>query len=66
MEDRVRKIFVAGGAGYVGTRLCNLLADSGTHEPDYEVTVFDQFWFGDSLDDTHIISGSTSISTYLI
>ena len=49
--DRIRKLFVAGGAGYVGTRLCNLLADSGHHEPDYEVTVFDQFWFGDSLDD---------------
>ena len=49
--DRIRKLFVAGGAGYIGTRLCNLLADSGEHEPDYEVTVLDHFWFGDSLDD---------------
>ena len=49
--DRIRKLFVAGGAGYIGTRLCNLLAGSGEHEPDYEVTVLDHFWFGDSLDD---------------
>ena len=44
-------VLVTGGAGYIGTRLCNLLAGSGDHEPDYEVTVLDHFWFGDSLDD---------------
>ncbi len=40
----MKNILVAGGAGYVGTRLCNELC------LDYNVTVVDYFWFGDHLD----------------
>ncbi len=40
-----KKILVTGGAGYIGTRLCNTLVD------DYDITVLDYFWFGDHLDD---------------
>ena len=40
----MKKIFIAGGAGYIGTRLCNELCDR------YEITVLDHFWFGDYLD----------------
>lgn len=40
----MKKILLAGGAGYIGTRLSNLLADKG-----YEITVLDNFWFGDFL-----------------
>jgi len=40
----MKKIFIAGGAGYIGTRLCNELCDK------YEITVLDHFWFGDHLD----------------
>jgi len=39
------KILIAGGAGYIGTRLSNYLADKG-----HKVTVLDLFWFGDFLD----------------
>lgn len=39
----MKKILVAGGAGYVGSRFCNELAD------DYDITVVDLFWFGDHL-----------------
>ena len=41
----MKNILVAGGAGYVGTRLCNELCN------DYNVTVVDYFWFGDHLND---------------
>jgi nucleoside-diphosphate-sugar epimerase len=40
----MKKILLAGGAGYIGTRLSNLLDSKG-----YEVTVLDNFWFGDFL-----------------
>ena len=40
----MKKIFIVGGAGYIGTRLCNKLIDK------YDVTVLDHFWFGDYLD----------------
>lgn len=40
----MKNILVAGGAGYIGTRLCNLLVNT------YNVTVVDYFWFGDHLD----------------
>ncbi len=40
----LKRIFVTGGAGYVGSVLVpKLLAE------DYEVTVLDLFWYGDSL-----------------
>ena len=39
------KVFVAGGAGYIGTRLSNDLCASG-----HDVTVLDRFWFGNHLD----------------
>ena len=39
------KVFIAGGAGYIGTRLSNELCESG-----HEVTVLDRFWFGNHLD----------------
>jgi len=38
------KILVAGGAGYIGTRLCNDLANEG-----HNVVAVDTFWFGDYL-----------------
>ena len=39
-----KKILVTGGAGFIGTRLCNTLIE------DYDITVLDYFWFGDKLD----------------
>jgi nucleoside-diphosphate-sugar epimerase len=39
----MKKILVAGGAGYVGTRFCNEYCDI------YDITVVDLFWFGDNL-----------------
>lgn len=41
----MKNILVAGGAGYVGTRLCNELCNN------YNITVVDYFWFGDHLHD---------------
>jgi len=41
------KILLAGGAGYIGSRLALVLVDRG-----YEVDVIDLFWFGDFLPDT--------------
>lgn len=38
------KILIAGGAGYVGTALVPKLLERG-----YEITVVDQFWFGNHL-----------------
>lgn len=40
----MKNVLVIGGAGYVGTRLCNDIAS------EYNVTVVDYFWFGDHLD----------------
>tara|TARA_Y100001973_G_C5175924_1_gene321901 strand:- start:376 stop:1335 length:960 start_codon:yes stop_codon:yes gene_type:complete len=39
----MKKILIAGGAGFIGTRLSNKLIDK------YKVTVMDHFWFGDNL-----------------
>ena len=39
------KIFITGGAGYVGTNLTNLLL-----RKKFKVTVYDTFYFGDFLD----------------
>ena len=38
------KVLIAGGAGFIGTRLSNHLNHSG-----HDVTVVDYFWFGDHL-----------------
>ena len=38
------KILLAGGAGYIGSKLAPILVDRG-----YEVDVIDLFWFGDFL-----------------
>ena len=38
-------VLIAGGAGYIGTRLSNKLLTEG-----HSVTVVDYFWFGDYLD----------------
>lgn len=43
----MKKILIVGGAGYVGTRLSNDLCDDG-----YDVTVIDEFWFGDFLNES--------------
>ena len=43
-SDKKKKVFIAGGGGYVGTRLANELCKDG-----YEVVVLDYFWFGDYL-----------------
>ncbi len=39
----MKKLFIAGGAGYIGTRMCNELCNQ------YDITVCDLFWFGDNL-----------------
>ena len=39
----MKKIFIAGGAGYIGTRFCNEFANI------YDITVHDHFWFGDKI-----------------
>ena len=48
-----KKILVTGGAGFIGTRLCNTLIE------DYDITVLDYFWFGDKLDNriTKLVGG---------
>tara|TARA_Y100000592_G_scaffold93004_1_gene155537 strand:+ start:1992 stop:2954 length:963 start_codon:yes stop_codon:yes gene_type:complete len=38
-----KKIFIAGGAGYIGTRFCDTFCDK------YDITVLDYFWFGDNI-----------------
>tara|TARA_A100001011_G_C14309045_1_gene844613 strand:- start:2368 stop:3306 length:939 start_codon:yes stop_codon:yes gene_type:complete len=40
-----KRIVILGGAGYIGTSLCNYLV-----KKNYNVTCFDSFWFGDKLD----------------
>jgi len=42
----MKKILIVGGAGYVGTRLSNYLSEKG-----YNISVVDNFWFGDFLND---------------
>ena len=41
----MKKILLAGGAGYIGTELCKRLL-----RLDYKVTVIDDLWFGNNLD----------------
>ena len=41
------KVFLTGGAGYVGHVLTPALLDKG-----YDVVVYDTFWFGDRLPDS--------------
>ncbi|MCX6331210.1 MAG: SDR family oxidoreductase [Bacteroidetes bacterium] len=41
----MKKILLAGGAGYIGTELCKRLM-----KLDYSVTVIDDLWFGNHLD----------------
>jgi len=42
----MKKLLLVGGAGYIGTRLSNTLLEKG-----YNVTVIDNFWFGDFIDE---------------
>jgi nucleoside-diphosphate-sugar epimerase len=42
----MKNILIVGGAGYIGTRLSNELSSK------YNVTVVDNFWFGDFINDT--------------
>jgi len=44
----MKKILVLGGAGYVGTELCNYLSTK------YKVFCLDTFWFGNYLDENVI------------
>ena len=41
----MKKILLAGGAGYIGTELCKRLM-----KLDYDITVIDDLWFGNNLD----------------
>jgi nucleoside-diphosphate-sugar epimerase len=41
----MKKIVLAGGAGYIGTELCKRLT-----KLDYDITVIDDLWFGNNLD----------------
>lgn len=41
----MKKLLLVGGAGYIGTRLSNYLSGN------YDVTVVDNFWFGDFLNE---------------
>ena len=41
----MKKILLAGGAGYIGTELCKRLM-----KLDYDITVIDNLWFGNHLD----------------
>jgi len=41
----MKKILLAGGAGYIGTELCKRLL-----KLDYKITVIDDLWFGNHLD----------------
>ena len=40
-----KKILIIGGAGYVGTELCNKLSQN----KKYLITCLDNFWFGDKV-----------------
>ncbi len=40
----MKKILLAGGAGYIGTELCKRLM-----KLDYDITVIDDLWFGNNL-----------------
>lgn len=42
----MKKLLLVGGAGYIGTRFSTYLADKG-----YNITVVDNFWFGDFIND---------------
>jgi nucleoside-diphosphate-sugar epimerase len=39
----MKKILIAGGAGYIGTRFCE------QYDRHYDITVLDPFWFGDNI-----------------
>ena len=41
----MKNLLLVGGAGYIGTRLSNILIEKG-----HKVTVIDNFWFGDFID----------------
>lgn len=43
-STNMKKLLITGGAGYIGTRMCNELCN------EYDITVCDLFWFGDFLD----------------
>ena len=40
----MKKILIIGGAGYIGTELCNYLS-----EKNFKVICLDTFWFGNKL-----------------
>ena len=42
----MKTVLVTGGAGYVGTLLCKQLIEN-----NYNVIVYDTFWFGDFIED---------------
>ena len=40
----MKKVFIPGGAGYVGTELTEMLIEN-----EYEVTIYDLFIYGDKV-----------------
>ena len=48
MENSIKKIFITGGAGYVGAMLAPYLADKG-----YFVTVYDLMIYGEDVIKPH-------------
>jgi len=53
----MKKILLAGGAGYIGTRFCE------EYKNLYDITVLDNFWFGDNLPDNVIRNKKNILDT---
>ena len=50
-------ILIIGGAGYIGTNLCNYLS-----QKNFNITCLDTFWFGNFLN-KHVDRKSTRLNS---